>query len=331
MDFDFDNAPRRGPRPDEVPWDRVVGIGSLTILVLLVLYFAFSALYSVEPHEKAVVLRFGKYYATVEPGLRFRIPLVDTVWKVSLEERSLRLPFGGGPERPNSASEEATLMLTGDLNAASVEWTIQWKVIDPQQYLFRFEQAEDDGYAEAMIQTVAETVMNRLVGDYSIDEVLTEKRGEIGQKAREATQAILDSYACGVGIQDLQMQRVSPPAKVRPAFDQVNASIQNRDKLENEANKERNKLLPEAEGEKDKMIREAEGYASRRRAEANGEIEALLAKFHAYQKAPDVTRQRLYIEALEEILAGVDSKIVIDADLQGRVLPLLPLEQGAKP
>ncbi len=331
MDFDFDKTSGRGYRPEEVPWDRLLGVGSATILVLIVLYLAFSALYTVEPHEKAVVLRFGKYSATVDPGLRFRIPLVDTVWKVSLEERSLRLPYGAGPERPNSPAEEATLMLTGDLNAASVEWTIQWKVIDPQQYLFRFEQLEDDSYAEAMIETVAVTVMNRLVGDYSIDEVLTEKRGEIGQKAREATQAILDSFACGVGIQDLQMQRVSPPAKVRPAFDQVNASIQNRDKLENEANKERNKLLPQAEAEKDKMIRDAEGYAARRRAEANGEIEALLAKYRSYQRAPDVTRQRLYIEAMQEILAGVDSKIVVDTDLQGRVLPLLPLDQGAKP
>jgi len=129
----------------------------------------------------------------------------------------------------------------------------------------------------------------------------------------------------------LQMQRVSPPAKVRPAFDQVNASIQRRDQLENEANKERNKLLPTAQAEKDQMIRDAEGYADRRRAEAAGEIEALLAKYRAYEKAPDVTQQRLYIEAMQEILGKVESKMIIDSELQSNMLPLLPLQQGAQP
>jgi membrane protease subunit HflK len=171
-------------------------------------------------------------------------------------------------------------------------------------------------------------VMNQLVGDYSIDEVLIEKREEIEQKALEQTREILKEYQCGVAIRDLQLQRTTPPSKVRSAYLQVNAAEQQRKQLKNEADKERNKLLPEAEAEKDKLITEAQGYAKRRWAEADGEIAALLAKYRAYKKAPDVTRQRLYLEAMEEVLGNVESKVIVDADLEG-VLPLLPLEQGA--
>jgi membrane protease subunit HflK len=321
-----------GPRSRaSLPWDRVLSILPLAFLGLGLLILALSSVYTVAPHEKAVVLRFGKYLRTVEPGLQFRIPLVDQVLKVSVEERSLRLPYAAGAERPARTPEDDTLMLTGDLNAASVEWTIQWKVAQPDDFLFRFHQPGDERFPEQMITTVAQTVMNRLVGDYSIDEVLTEKRGEIGEEARQAMQRILDGYACGVAISDLQMQRVSPPEKVRPSFDQVNASIQQRDQLENEANKERNKLRPKALAEKDKAVREAEGYADRRRAESRGEIEALLAKYHAYQRAPEVTRQRLYLEAMQDVLRQVESKVVLDSELQSHLLPLLPLDHGAKP
>jgi membrane protease subunit HflK len=239
------------------------------------------------------------------------------------------LPYGAGPDRPQVAQEEESLMLTGDLDAVLVEWTVQWQVIDPYLYCIRFYKEGAPDHPEEVLITVAQTVMNRLVGDYSIDEVLTESRGEIEAEARTATQSILDLYSCGIGIRDLQMQRTTPPSKVQPAYLQVNSSEQERDQLKNEAEKERNKLLPEAEAEKDKLINEALGYEKRRWAEADGEIKALLAKYHAYEKAPDVTRQRLYIEAMQEILAKVQAKVVIDADLQGKILPLLPLDEGA--
>jgi membrane protease subunit HflK len=175
--------------------------------------------------------------------------------------------------------------------------------------------------------------MNRLVGDYSIDEVLTEKRVEIGETARKATQDMLDLYSCGIVIQDLQMQRVSPPERVRPAFDEVNASIQHRDQSESEANTERNKLLPAALAEKDKLIRTAQGYAERRRAEANGEISALLARYEAYHRAPEVTRQRLYLESMQKILSAIHAKVIIDGPVSKQMLPLLQLDTGtgAKP
>jgi membrane protease subunit HflK len=332
VEDDVDDPRRRRRRPADVPWDRILVLIPVALGALILLYLVWSSIRTVQAHEKGVVFRFGKYHTTVEPGLRFCIPLVDEVVKVSVEEHSLRLPFGLGAERPQQQSgEEQSLMLTGDLDAVLVEWTVQWQVTDPYAYSVRFYHDEDPNYPERVLTTVAQTVMNRLVGDYSIDEVLTERRGEIGEQARQATQEILDAYLCGIGIRDLQMQRTTPPKKVQPAYEQVNASEQERAKSENEADKERNQLLPEAEAEKDKLVNEARGYAKRQWAEAEGEIKALLAKYHAYQRAPDVTRERLYIEAMESVLGKVQSKVVIDADLQGKVLPLLPLERGATP
>jgi membrane protease subunit HflK len=330
MSFDIRGFPQRRGGPPDLPWDRILVVVPVVLLGIIALVLLMQSWYTVQAHEKAVVLRFGKYSRTASPGLHFCIPLVEEVWKVSVEEHSLRLPFGSTAVRPSESGEESTLMLTADLNAATVEWTVQWQVTEPEAFLFRIYREGDPAYAERIIMTVAQTVMNRLVGDYSIDEILTEKRGEIAELARQSTQAILDQYQGGVAIRDLQMQRVGPPEKVRPAFEQVNASIQRRDQLENEANKRRNEMLPKAYAEKDKSIREAEGYADRRRAESAGEIKALLAKYHAYQKAPEVTRQRLYLEAMQEVLTGVGAKLIIDSEINQRLLPVLPLEAGAK-
>ena len=331
MEYKHGGSQGRGMSAEDIPWDRILMITPLVIVGLMVVFLAVTSVYKVDRDEEAVVMRWGKYHNTAPPGLHFCIPLVDQVLKVSVKEWKLRLPFGIGPDRPHGDAEEHTLMLTGDLNAAVVEWTIRWKVSDPKEYLFRFYQRGNEKYPERVLTAVAQAVMNRLVGDYSMDEVITEKRGAIREQAREATQKILDDYKCGIQITQLQMQRVTPPAKVRPYFDEVNASMQRRVKLENEAKRERNKLLPAAKAENDKMVREAEGYAARRRAEAQGEVQALLAKYRAYKLAPDVTRQRLYIEAMQEILAAAGSKVIVDSQLQGRMLPLLHLQEGAQP
>jgi membrane protease subunit HflK len=335
MEYDFRGRQSRRMGPDDVPWDRILLVAPLVIAVIIIGLLAYQSVYTVEPQEKAVVLRFGKYLKTVGPGLQFCIPLVDHVEFVSVKERSLRMPFGEGSDRPRESEEELqerSLMLTGDLNAARVEWTIQWNVTDePQKFLFRFHQEGTPDYPQEIIKTVAQTVMNRLVGDYSIDEVLTVSREEIKGKALEETQRILSEYDCGVRIVDLQMQQVNPPLSVQPAFDAVNTSIQRKDELVNEANQERFKLLPQARAEKNKLVKEADGYADRRRAETDGEIAALEAKFREYQRYPEETRQRLYLEAMEEVFGSVDSKVIVDTELQGEILPILPLEQGAKP
>ena len=301
------------------------------VAVIAAVSVALAGFYTVEASEQAVVLRFGRYHATTLPGAHGKIPFVDKVLKVSVEERSIRLPAPEGADSvaPGQLPEDQTLMLTGDLNAASVEWTIQWRVSDAKEFLFAFYDRSDEHVFDRVIRTAAQSVMNRLIGDYSIDEVLTEKRTEVAEKARAATQAILDDYKCGVTITDLQMQRVTPPGRVREAFDQVNASIQVRDRLENEANKERNTLIPAAKAQRDKLIREAEGYADRRRAEVDGEVTALNARYEAYKQAPEETRRRLYLETLEQVLGNVDQKLILDSDLKG-LLPLLPLDPGVQ-
>ncbi len=258
---------------------------------MLALWLLSDISYTVKPYEQAVVLRFGKYHATTMPGLHFKVPLVDQVMKVSVEEHGLRLPYGP-PSAPRSRpsrrrhQEDETLMLTGDLNTASVEWTVQWKVTEPSEFLFRFPMEDNDQFAEDLLTTVARTVMNRLVGDYSFDEVIGAKRSDIASDARQDVQRILDAYACGITVTALQMQRVIPPDRVKPAFDKVNASIQEKQKLENDAESSRNKLIPEARANRDKLIREAEGYASSRRAEATGEIEALLGQVPRLSAGP---------------------------------------------
>lgn len=326
---------RFGDRPFQ-PREFVIPI-LIVLAVLFVGLLSFGSFYTVKANEEAVVLRFGRFLDTTGPGLHFKIPLVDRALKVSVEEHSLRLPLGIETERNSfgAEDEEETLMLTADFNAASVEWSVQWKISDPYIYLFSFYHPDDPKYIEKVIRTAARTVMNRLVGDYSLDEVLTEKRSTIAVEARRQTQIILDEFkrgkelqGCGVVITGLQMQRVTPPSTVKPAYDAVLAAIQKSRQLENEANKERNQLLPAANAASDKIKQEAEGYAARRRAEVNGEINALINKFEAYENAPDVTRQRLYLEAMQEILEGVETKIVIDSELR-QVLPLLQLGSGA--
>lgn len=319
----------------DLPWRKIIRALPLVVVLFVVAHLAWNGIYTLQAHEKAVVLRFGKFHEVAGPGgLHFMIPDVDQAIPVSIEEHSLRLPMVRPPSKQTGKltrqsarqAREEPLMLTGDLNAAVVEWTVQWQVIRPDKFLFSI-------YADHVPQTihsVAQSVMHRLIGDYSIDEILTEKRGEVGLRALEATQAMLKAYECGIEITGLQMQRVTPPERVKPAFDKVNASIQLRDKLVNEAKLERNQLIPKARASQDALIREAEGYALRRRAEAEGEITALLAKYEAYKVAPEVTRQRLYLEAMQEVISGSGPKTIVDADLKGLV-PLLQLGEGSQP
>jgi membrane protease subunit HflK len=294
------------------------------LLGLLVLFLVWNSFHTVAPHEQAVVLRFGKYHTTQAPGLHFKIPLVDQAHRVDTSEQGLRLPFGVDAsdrildrEAARDRQQEP-LILTGDLYAGLVEWNVRWRVLEPKDFLFSI----DAKHVHRIIIGVARSVMHRSVGDYSADEVLTGKREEVGLAAWKEMQSVLDSYQCGINIVALQMQRVIPPERVKPSFDEVNASIQQRDQLVNEANRERNRLIPQAEATRDKLIRQAEGYAARRRAEADGEITALLAKYGAYKEAPDITRRRLYLEALQEVFSRSGPKTVLDADLRG-LLPWL--------
>lgn len=299
---------------------------SAAVLVLagaVLAYVAFSGFYTVREFEQAVVLRFGRHMGTVGPGLHFMIPLIDRRVVVDCSEQALRLPWGQSElgDRESRSTRDESLILTGDLYAAVVEWNVVWRVVEPADYLFSVASQS----VAATIEGVARSTMHRIVGDYSADEVLTDKRSEIGLAALQEMKTVLDRLEMGVEVVDLQLQRVTPPDRVKPAFDDVNASIQQRDKLVNEARRERNSILPLAQAERDKLIREAEGYAARRRAEAQGEIEALLAKYESYQLAPEVTRQRLYLESMEKVLLQSGPKLILDQDFKG-LMPLLPIQ-----
>jgi len=306
------------------------------ILLFIVLYVAWQGVYTVEPHEQAVVMRFGKYASTQGPGLHFKIPLVDRAVLVDMSERGMRLPvdqfqddqgdsdtsyFRKWAPRTEQEIHDAKLILTGDLYAGVVEWNVIWRVAEPKDYLLSIER----NHVVHVITAVARSAMHSTVGDYSADEVLTGKREEIGLVSLKQMQDAVDQYKCGVEIIDWQMQRVVPPDRVRAAFDEVNASIQQRDQSVNEAKQERNRLIPQAEAAADKLVREAEGYSARRRAEATGEISALLAKYRAYKEAPVVTRQRLYLEAMESLIQKSGPKTILDGDMKG-LLPLLNLD-----
>lgn len=316
----------------------------IAFAVLAVVIIGSRSFYTVQPNEQAVVLRFGKYSSTELPGLHFAIPFVDTVLTADMRERTIRLPFGvenGSTAVPRNAryndDGEDNLMLTGNLNPVSVEWTIQWRVADPKDYLFRFyyedhpefRRTDQDEFLQNVVSQVGRSVMNQVIGDYSFDEVLTTMRSEIRTKAHEQTQALIDSLACGIRITDLQLQRVVPPKEVSKSFAAVNEAAQTRVKLMNEANKERNSRLPQARADRDKAIRAAEGYADRRRAEVKGEIDALLAQYEEYRQSPRETRQRLYLESMQRVLSNVESKTIIDSDLK-QMLPLLNLNKESK-
>lgn len=307
----------------------LVGVAALALGLVALASALWSAAYVVDAHEQAVVLRFGKYHSTQPPGLRFKLPAADQRVLVDMSERSLRLPWGvidgagTGAEILGGRNDEQALILTGDLYAAVVEWNVFWRVVEPEKYIFSF---SEDQFQRALI-AVARSTMHRIVGDYSADEALTGKREEIALAALDEMKQALQDFDTGVEITDLQLQRVTPPDVVKPSFDQVNASIQEKGQLIYEATRERNSLLPLAHANSDKVVREAEGYASRRLAEAEGEISALLAKYESYKLAPEITRQRMYLETMERVFANGGRKVILDEQLKG-LLPMLNLNSS---
>lgn len=313
----------------EISPNQVLGIVTFGLAGLLLLYLFMTGMFSVAAHEQAVVLRFGKYLRTDGPGLHFKVPWIDKRFIVDQRERSLRLPHPVNDSLTSDHShsvgtdeQEDKLILTGDLYAAVVEWNVLWRVTEPKDYLFNFN--GDVGEVDDVIVAVSRSVMHRAVGDYSAEELLTGKREEITQITFKELSKRLEDFGSGISITDLQMQRVTPPDRVKPAFDEVNASIQQRDQLVNEAYRERNKLIPGAEAQRDRLIREAEGYASRELAVAQGEISALLAKYESYQLAPEITRKRMYIEMMEKVLNQSGAKIIMDSQPTGP-MPFLNL------
>lgn len=295
----------------------------LTILALVGLG-VWTAYYTVPSDSVAVVQRFGKYLKDVEPGLHFKLPLgIDTATIVPVK-RQLKQEFGfttpgaTDPYQSPRDGKRETEMVTGDLNAALVEWVVQYRISDPVKFLFEVREPSET------LRYVSESVMREVVGDRTVDEVITIGRQEIETEALTKMQVLSTKYAMGISIDQVQLKNINPPQPVQESFNEVNQAQQEKEKLINEARRDYNKVIPLAEGEKDQRIREADGYRLKRINEAQGDVSRFSALLAEYTKAPEVTRRRIYIETLQDVMPRIRSKIVIDEQTQG-ILPLLNL------
>lgn len=300
------------------------------IIVIVGLYLLFSTFYSIGADEVGVIIRFGKYVRTTQPGLHFKAPLgIEKLEKVRVkhifkEEFGFRTVKAGVKTQYSSQGYEMeSLMLTGDLNSAEVEWIVQYKVKDPVKYLFKVRNIQKT------IRDVLESAMREVVGDHSVSEVLTVGRVEMAQAAEKMTQQILDKYDTGIDIVVVKLQGVDPPDPVKPAFNEVNEAKQEKERVINEAWEAYNKIIPRAKGQAQQTIRNAEGYDLNRVNRAKGDAQKFLSVWEEYRKAKDVTRRRLYLETLNEILPKVKKKYIVDADQSG-VLKLLNLSEEVK-
>jgi membrane protease subunit HflK len=298
--------------------------------VILILVFFFSLWFTIEPEEVGVVLRLGKYTRTVNPGLNFKMPFgIEQLYKVPVE-RQLKLEYGFRTTTPGVRTEysptkyrQESLMLTGDLNAAEVEWIVQYRINDPYKYLFRVRNAEQT------FRDINEAVMREVVGDRTVDEVLTVGRQEVATAVTVMVQELCDQYEIGIKVDQVVLQDVNPPEPVKPAFNEVNEAQQEREKLINQARSEYNKIIPRARGEAARTIEEAKGYALERVNNARGEAARFSAVFEEYSKAKDVTHQRIYLETMNDIMQKVGRKLITDEKATG-ILPLFQLEKGVK-
>ncbi len=299
----------------------------MVILIVVGLIFVYSTFFTIGPEEVGVVLRFGKYNRTVGPGLSFKLPLgIETLTKVPVQ-RQLKEEFGfrtaeaGVRTRYATRSyDEESLMLTGDLNIAEVEWVVQFRISDAYRYLFRVRNA---------IQTfrdMNEAVMREVVGDRTINEVLN-IRQEVETAVAAKLQNLCNQYELGLKVEQVQLQDVTPPDPVKPAFNEVNEAQQEREKLINQAQAEYNRVIPKAKGEAQRTIEEAEGYATERVNNAQGDVSKFNALLREYMRAPEVTRQRIYLETMSRVLPKVGRKLVIDEKATG-LLPLFNIDQG---
>ncbi len=304
---------------------RLIAIG---LLVLVGLLAVFSMVFTIEPEEVGVVLQFGRYTRTAEPGLNFKLPApIEQVFKVPIQ-RQLKQEFGfrtaeaGVRTQYSKANfENESLTLTGDLNVAVVEWIAQFRVRDPYQYLFRVRNVNKT------FRDMNEAVMRAVVGDRSVTEILTTGRQEIEDEVKIRLQELCDQYETGIVVDQVVLQDVNPPDPVKPSFNEVNQAQQEKERAINEARSEYNRVIPRASGEALQMIEQAEGYAVDRVNRAHGDAALFEEVLGAYRRAPEVTRRRIYLETMEAIYPKVKTKLLLDDKLQG-VLPLLQLGQA---
>ncbi|MBN7818388.1 FtsH protease activity modulator HflK [Bowmanella sp. Y57] len=322
------------------------GGGPAAILIVVVVLLGmtiYSAVYTVPSDSVAVVQRFGQFTQLEISGLHIKLPFAIDQITIVPTKRQLKQEFGfatPGSTDPNQTARRdvrqryvderesspqrgqigETQMVTGDLNTALVEWVIQYRISDPVSYLF---EVREPGQT---LRYVSESVMREVVGDRTVDEVITIGRQEIEAQALDKMQALASKYEMGISIDQVQLKNINPPVPVQASFNEVNQAQQEKEKLINEARRDYNKVIPLAEGERDQRIRAADGYRLKRINEAQGDALRFNALYAEYIKAPEVTRKRIYLETMQDVLPRVESKIIVDIQALG-ILPLLNLNQ----
>lgn len=300
------------------------------ILGVLLFVIVFASFFTINPEEVGIVTRFGEYTRTAYPGLNYKIPFVEDVRRVPVE-RQLKHEFGYRTASPDvrtsyqqKSYKDESLMLTGDLNLADVEWVVQYRVDDPYDFLFKIRNPEQT------LRDISESAMRQIVGDRTVNEVLTVGRAEVAMKAEALIQKICDEYESGIRIEQIVLQDINPPDPVKPSFNAVNEAQQHKETLINQAKSEYNKVIPRAKGRAQETIQKAEGYAVNRVNRAQGEASRFNQLYREYVKAPQVTKRRIYLETLEDILPELGNKIITDQN-GNNVLPLLQMQmEGVK-
>jgi membrane protease subunit HflK len=283
-----------------------------------------SGIYVVQPDEQGVVQRFGAFVKRTSPGINYHLPWPIESVQTPQVTREQQLNIGYRAETPNGRDiPEESLMLTGDENIVDINFTVFWAIKDAGAFLFNVENPADA--LDATIKAVAESAMREVVGKNQIEPILTENREAIQDEVRTLMQTTLDAYSAGVTITRVQMQKADPPSQVIDAYRDVQAARTDQDRMRNEAEAYANRVIPEARGEAARIIQQSEGYKQQTVAEAQGEAQRFIAVYEQFKKAPDVTRRRMYLETMQQVLSGMN-KVIVDSRGNGQgVVPVLPL------
>ena len=308
---------------------KIGGNMKVIAIVLVAVFGLFGSFFQIGAEEVGVIVRFGEYVRTAESGLNFKVPFMETVYKVPVE-RQQKEEFGfrttsadvrSSYSKDRRAKDES-LMLTGDLNLAEVEWVVQYRIEDPYNYLFKVRNPE------RTLRDISESAMRQIVGDRTVNEVLTIGRTEIAGKLKVLVQELCQEYSLGLRIDQVVLQDVTPPDPVKKAFNAVNEAQQEKETMTNQAKSEYNKVIPKARGQAQETIQKAEGYATERVNNAEGEVARFNALYREYIKAPEVTKRRIYLETMSEVIPKLGKRIITD-ESGNNVLPLLQMQMDS--
>ena len=324
MEYNQFNKTSKPPDLDKyLPYIKYILSGIILIILLWMTFF------QVRPEEVGVITRFGKYIRQEEPGLNLKIPILERVYKVAVE-RQQKQEFGFRTTSTGIQSQytkvgtaDESLMLTGDLNLADVEWVVQYRINDAYRYLFKVREPVNT------MRDISEACMRQVVGDRTVNEVLTVGRIEIATSVQEEIQKLCTEYSLGIKIEQVVLQDVNPPDPVKDAFNAVNQAQQEKETLINQARSEYNSIIPKARGQAEETVQKAEGYAAERVNNALGEAFRFSALYREYIKAPEVTKRRIYLETMASVIPKLGNMIITDEE-GNNVLPLLQMQMNNK-